>query len=141
MNPNKHIRLAIINAVEAASGWPAFDESVPPDLAPQPMEYVIVNGTTKNRFADNKSGHEWLCSTQIEIVSIQEKGYASTAVVDDAEEKILKAMPKLQIPGFRVKFTRLLDSRPLNIEVPGQKTIRTVMVYEQWIGGETPAVT
>ena len=142
MNPNKYIRLGIVTALETATGWPVFDKNVPPDIDPQPTEYILVNSTTKGRFGDSKCGHEWLCSTQLDIISIQEKGYVSSEVVDDTEEAVLDVMPALQIPGFRTKFTRLLDSRSMDVELPAQTNVRTVMVFEQWLGkSETLIVT
>lgn len=139
MSPNnKHIRKAIMDRLEAATGWVVFDTAVPPDLVPQPEKYILVNGTVKTRFGDSKLGHEWLCSTQIHIVSIQEKGFVSSEVVDDTEVKVVTSMPGLEVSGYRTKFTRLLDSRPSTIQHPAQTIVRTVLVYEQWLGSAIP---
>lgn len=134
MNPNKYIRKAIIDAVETATGWPAFDYSVPVDLDPQPKNYILVKGTTKNRFADSKSGHEWICATQVDIVSIQEKGYVSSEVVDDKEGEVQSVVPAIKVDGYITKFTRILDSRTNVLEYPAQTVVRTVLMYEQWLG-------
>lgn len=134
MNPNKYIRKTIVSLVEAATGWNAYERTVPPDINPQPSKFILVNGTVKNRFGDSKQGHEWSCSTQIDIISIQRKGYVGSAEVDDKEEAILTVMKNMALSGFKVKFTRLVDSRPQTIEMPSETQVRTTLIFEQWLG-------
>lgn len=134
LNPNKYIRAALVSALAAATGKPVFDEAVPPDVSPQPEEYVLVHCATKERFGVSKNHSEWACTSQIEVISIQEKGYFSSAAVDDIEEDILNRMNTVQVDGFTVKFTRLLDSRPQNVIGATETIVRRILIFEQWLG-------
>lgn len=132
-NPNKYIRASIVSALATATGLSVFDSGIPIDLQPLPEKYLIVNTQSKSRFAVTKGNHEWLCSVTLDLNAVQEKGFNSTVEVDNMEEQVLTAMPGIAVSGFRVNFTRLVDSVPLPIETATATINRTVLVYEQWL--------
>lgn len=136
-NPNKYIRAALVTSLATHTELPFFDTGIPIDLQPLPDVYGVVNNQTKNRFAISKQNHEWLCSVTIELVAVQEKGFNSTVEVDDFEEIVLTAMDAVTVRGFRIGFTRLLDSVPSPIETQTNTINRTILVYELWLNKAT----
>lgn len=133
-NPNKYIRKAFVDALGTATGLGVYDQGIPIDLQPLPNLYVLVKNQSKGRFAVSKQNDEWLCSFSLDINSVNEKGFNSSVRVDDIEEQLLTAVPNVAIPGFKLKWTRLVDSLPFDpLETPTQTINRTVLVYEQWL--------
>lgn len=133
-NPNKYLRRAIATALTTATGFPAFDEMVPPDYEPQPKTFILIHCPIKVPFGVSKVHHEWECDVQIDIVDIQEKGYVGSAVVDDLEDLVIQAMEALSVPEFDMKKNRFVDSRPLNVVTPTETIVRRIVKYEQWFG-------
>lgn len=137
-NPNKYIRSAFVTALGSATGLGVYDQGIPIDLQPLPDKYVLVKNQSKGRFAVSKHNDEWLCSFSLDINSVNEKGFNSSVAVDDIEEAILTAAPSVQIPGFTLKWTRLVDSIPFDpLETSTHTINRTVLLYELWLNKAT----
>lgn len=133
VNPDKYIRDAYITALTSATGLPAYDSGVPIDVDPLPTKYFLVGSQTKNRFGVSKCGHEWMCSTQVQAISVNEKGFNSMAVVDDMVQGVINAAPTISVSGFTVKMTRFVDDPVSNIETQTNTINRKVVMHEHWL--------
>lgn len=141
MNPNKYLRKAVIEAIATATGKPTYDTLVPVGEDPQPSEYILVNSVSKSKFADDKGKHDWACSVQIDIVSIQERGFAASSVVDDIEEDVIQVMDNITVAGLKIHYSKILDTRPMNMGLLTQEIIRTVILYDIWVSNTAPILT
>lgn len=137
MNPDKHIRAAYITALEAETGLPAYDTGVPIDVNPMPSRYFVVGSQTKNRTGVSKQGHEWMCSMQVQCISVNPKGFNSMAVVNDMEEDVLMVAKGIQVNGFEVKLTRFIDDPEANIETKANTINRKIVMHEHWLNNVT----
>lgn len=134
INPNKYVRGAWVSALRTATGLNAWDKNVPKSVNPIPERYILVANQRKNRFAVAKDCYEWLGIITLEIISIQPQGFASTAVIDDIEEAVITTISNgIEVPGFTVKFTRLLDQNDMDVETDTESIGRRILIYEQWL--------
>lgn len=132
-NPNKHIRIGFISAIEA-QGLPAWQGEVPTDVDPIPTLYVLIGSQTKNRTATDKDGFEWDCSLTVDIHAIFPPGYSEVDVLDDAEEKVLNAInDDLDVEGFVVKEMSIFDSRDIEIKTTDATIVRRIITYSMWL--------
>jgi len=100
-NPNKYIRKAIYDAINAT--YPCFDTQVTGKL--NPTQYVIISTQDKEDINANKCGHRWEVATLLNIVCIYNGAgnVGSRVANDDMENTILGLIANIQISGFTVK--------------------------------------
>lgn len=132
-NPNKHIRKTYVDALASATSLPVYGNGIPKDKV-LPDKYILLTTQTKNPFARDKENFEWLCSINIELYSVNEKGYNSSLKVDDIEEIVLTTISNgITVSGFNTKFVRFVDSVSLPIETPTNTINRIIVIYEHWL--------
>ena len=137
VNPDKYIREAYITAITSVTGLPAYDSGIPIDVDPLPSKYFLVGSQTKNRFGISKCGHEWMCSTQVQAISVNEKGFNSMAAVDDMVQGVINAAPVIVVAGFDLKMTRFVDDPVSNIETLTNTINRKIVMHEHWLNNLT----
>lgn len=135
INPDKHLRAAYIAALESATGLKVYDNSVPMDES-LPDRYIIFSNQRKDPFSRDKERYEWLCVPEIDIYSVNEKGFNSSAIIDDIEQQVLTAIGSgITIgAGFTNKFSRLSDTYTFNpVETETNTISRKRIIYEHWL--------
>lgn len=134
LNPNKYIRIAYINALEAATGLQAWYKKVPKTVKPTPARYILLDNQTKNETEVSKCDFDWLCTMDINIYSVNAAGYSDAEIVDDYEQQILSVIkPGLTIPYFKNKRTVILESLDLSVETNTQSIDRKLLKMEHWL--------
>lgn len=142
LNPNKYIRQAYIDALSLATGLDVWEDRVPKTINPVPKQYILLLNQTKNETANAKNESEyyqltyfeWLCTVDVQIFNINQKGYSRTEIVDDIEEKVMSIIRNgITIPNFSNKNTSILDSLDLPLETVTQSVDRRVIKFEQWL--------
>lgn len=132
-NPNQNIRIAHIKAFEPI-GLKVWAKKVPKDVVPVPNQYILITSQSKRTFADDKDGHEWLCTIVIDIVSVIESGFSSPKTLDFYEEQILGIIEnEIPIEDFINKEVTLVDSTDLDSETQTQSIERRVLTYQYWV--------
>jgi len=113
VNPNKHIRKAIYDAVNAS--YPCFDSQVTGKT--NPTKYVIISTQDKDINKANKCEYLWEVSTLLDLVCIYNgAGNTGSRVAnDDMENAILSLIENIEIAGYTVlnrsfEFPSNLDS-------------------------------
>ena len=135
INPDKHLRLAYKVALETATGLTVYDDSVPIDVD-LPDTYIIFSNQGKDPFSRDKMSYEWLCRPEIDIYSVNEKGFSSSAKVDDIEQQVVTVLDGgIAIgSGFTNKFTRLVDTYNFTpVETETNTINRKRLIYEHWL--------
>lgn len=141
LNPSKYIRLAYITALELATGVKVWHRMVPKNVV-VPASYIILDSQTKNETVNAKPSEggeggtyfEWLCTLDVNIYKINEKGYSSAAVVDDLEQIVINVIRTgVSIPNFRNKDTRILESIALDAETDTKSIDRRIVKFEHWL--------
>jgi len=142
LNPNKYIRKAYIDALEAATGLKVWEDRMPKTVTPIPKQYLLITNQTKNETANAKNESEfyqltyfeWLCTCDIQIFNINAKGYSNTEVVDNIEEIVISIIRNgVAIPDFYNKDTRILESLDLPLETTTQSVDRRVVKFQNWV--------
>lgn len=125
VNPNKYIRKAIYDAVNAA--YPCFDTQVTGNL--NPTQYVIISTQDKEDINTNKCGHRWEVATLLDLVCIYNGAgnVGSRVANDDMENTILGLIANIQILGFTV-INRVYEF-PSNLDT----STSTQTVYRNFI--------
>jgi protein tyrosine phosphatase len=113
VNPNKYIRKAIFDAVNAT--YPCFDTQVTGKK--NPLQYVIISTQDKDIDKANKCNYRWEVSTLLDIVCIYNGvgNVGSRLANDDMENTIMTLIENIQITGYtvinrRYEFPSNLDS-------------------------------
>lgn len=133
-NPDKYIRKAYIDAIELATGLTGYDTDIPKDVLALPKQYFIIRGQSKQRTSISKQLWEWDCQVTIDLVSVNDLGYHSSASVDDIEQTVLTIIESgLVIPNFNNKSTRFVDSVPMPVDTLTESIDRKVIIYEHWL--------
>lgn len=135
INPDKHLRAAYISALESATGLKVYDNSIPMDEV-LPDEYIIFSNQRKDPFSRDKESYEWLCVPEIDIYSVNKKGFNSSLVIDDIEEIVITVIDSgLTIGGgFTNKFSRLSDTYTFDpVETETNTICRKRIIYEHWL--------
>lgn len=133
LNPDKYIRKGIIDKLEQFER-PIWAKKVPKNVSPVPNIYTLITTQTKTRYETSKDCWEWLCQTTLDIIGVQPAGYSSTVAIDDLEGQYITAIEEgINVEGFMVKDTRLVDSRPLDVETDTQSIERRILIYEHWL--------
>lgn len=135
-NPDKYIRAAYISALTSASGLPVFDGSISISVNNLPDKYFLIGTQTKNPTATSKNGWEWSCTVEIQCISVQDKGFRSSAAVDDMEEYVLSAGRSLSVPVFNLISTTYIDSIRSDIESQTNTIGRKIVAYRHWLNME-----
>lgn len=133
LNPNKYIRKAYVSTISIATGLPVYEEGLPKDLDPSPLQYVILHSQSKQQAFNAKSCSEWICKMVVDVYSVNEKGFYHSVVVDDIEEQIENALKGLQVDNFTVHYTDLVNSTKLPVSTPTLTVDRVVMNIEHWL--------
>lgn len=134
-NPDKYIRAAYIAALTSATGLPVFDKGIPlPDTLP--TSYYILGTQTKTPKAISKSGWEWSCTAEVHCVYVNDKGFNSSAKVDDMEEAVLSVGKNLSVTGFKPPANTFVDSVDSDMETQTNTINRKVVIYEHWLNAE-----
>jgi len=125
VNPNKYIRKAIYDAVNAT--YPCFDTQVTGKL--NPTQYVIISTQDKEDINPNKCGHRWEVATLLDLVCIYNGAgnVGSRVANDDMENAILGLIANVQISGFTV-LNRVYEF-PSNLDT----STSTQTVYRNFI--------
>jgi hypothetical protein len=112
-NPNKYIRKAIFDAVNAT--YPCYDMQVTGKL--NPTQYVIISTQDKEIDKATKCGNRWISYTLLDMVCIYNgAGNTGSRVAnDDMENAILALIANITISGYTVlnrtyEFPSNLDS-------------------------------
>jgi hypothetical protein len=113
VNPNKHIRKAIYDAVNPI--YPCFDMQVTGDVIPS--QYVIISTQDKEIDKATKCGYQWVSYTLLDLVCIYNGAgnVGSRVANDDMENTILGLIENINISGYtvvnrRYEFPSNLDS-------------------------------
>ena len=125
VNPNKYIRKAIYDAVNAT--YPCFDTQVTGNL--NPTQYVIISTQDKEDVNANKCAHRWEVATLLNLVCIYNGAgnVGSRVANDDMENTILGLIANIQISGFKV-INRVYEF-PSNLDT----STSTQTVYRNFI--------
>ena len=125
VNPNKYIRKAIYDAVNAT--YPCFDTQVTGNL--NPTQYVIISTQDKEDLNPNKCAHRWQVATLLDLVCIYNGAgnVGSRLANDDMENSILSLIENLQVSGFNVLKQR--NEFPSNLD----SSTETQTVYRNFI--------
>ena len=134
INPKKYVRKSIADALATATGLKVWDKKVPKDFEPKPTQYILISSQVLNQTEESKEDFEWLMQTVVDIVNVEEAGYASTVDNDDVEQLVNTAiLDGIQVLYFDVKETKLIDSLDLNIETPTNSIYRRVITFQHWL--------
>jgi protein tyrosine phosphatase len=125
VNPNKYIRKAIYDAVNAT--YPCFDTQVTGNL--NPTQYVIISTQDKEDLNPNKCAHRWQVATLLDLVCIYNGAgnVGSRLANDDMEEAIKNLILNLQVTGFNVLTQK--NEYPSNLD----SSTETQTVYRNFI--------
>lgn len=100
VNPSKHVRKAIYDAVNAT--YPCYDSQVTGNV--DATQYVIISTQDKEIDKASKCGYRWVSYTLLDIIKIYE-GYGnvgSRVVNDDMENTILGLIANITPSGYKV---------------------------------------
>lgn len=133
INPDRNLRVAYLDIIQDL-GIPVWANKVPVD-EPTPPLYVLITTQTKQQTAISKTCWEWLNQITIDIVSVHDTGDSNTEAVENIEQGVINAVESagFAVLGFSVKSKRIVESRPLNIELPTQSIERRILIYEHWL--------
>ena len=138
LNPNKYIRKAYIEAIENQTALKVWHRKIPKTVNPIPTAYILLDSQTKNETAKAKTDYfEWLCTLDVHIFNVNDKGYSNQAFVDDIEgivNRIIR-VDGVVIENFVNKNTNILESMELPIETETKSIDRTVIKFEHWLYG------
>lgn len=123
VNPNKHVRKAIYDAVNAT--YPCFDTQVTGNL--NPSQYVIISTQDKEIDKATKCGNRWISYTLLDIVCIYEGSgnVGSRLVNDEMENTILGLIDDISITGYTVLNRRYEFPSNLNSSNSTQTVYRS----------------
>lgn len=132
MAPDKYIRKAIKDGLETLTGILVTEQALPISVD-TPTLHVQLGSQSRQRTAVSKQNYEWESSVTLTIVKVNEKGYISSAEMDDLDTQIVAFMDSLTVPGFWVKQSRFFTSNADNLESPANTINRKHIIYEIWI--------
>lgn len=138
MTPDKHIRGEVIRRLRTEANIFASEEVVPISVE-TPRMFATIGAQSRQRTAVSKNNYEWLSRINITLVRVNEKGYISSADLDDAEGEVIEIMDSLQVPGYVTNFSRMLDSVGDKIETPDSTLSRRTVMYEIWVNRKVNA--
>lgn len=134
LNPNKYIRTAYINALEATTGLKVWHKKVPLTTKPMPKRYILLDSQTKNEFAKTKCKFDWSCTIDVNIYNVNAPGYSDAEVVDDIEQIVMSlVLPGLAIPNFINKRTEILESLDLSVDTNTNSIDRRLIKFDHWL--------
>jgi hypothetical protein len=132
VNPNKYIRKAIYNALNAT--YPCYDMQVTGDVIP--TQYVLISTQDKEIDKNTKCGYQWISYTLLDLVCIYNGAgsVGSRLANDDMENAILGLIENISIDGYtvinrRYEFPSNLDSSTATQTVY-RNFIRVVLTLE-----------
>lgn len=132
MVPDKHIRKAIKEGLEALTSVFVTEQALPISKD-TPSLHVQLNSQSRRRTSVSKQNYDWEGTVTLTIVKVNEKGYISSAEMDDLDNQIVGFMDNLQVPGFWVKQSTFFTSNTDNLESPANTINRKHIMYEIWI--------
>lgn len=134
LNPNKYIRKAYIDAIKAETGLNVWHKRIPKDVV-MPLRYILLDSQTKQETVKAKTDYyEWLCTLDVQIFNVNEKGYSNGAAVDDIEESIIEVIRGgVAVSNFYNKETQILESIDLDVETVDKSIDRRVIKFEHWL--------
>lgn len=138
MTPDKHIRGEVIRRLRTEANIFASEEVVPISEE-TPRLFATIGAQSRQRTAVSKNNYEWLSRINITLVRVNEKGYISSADLDDAEGEVIEIMDSLQVPGYVTNFSRMVDSVGDKIETPDSTLSRRTVMYEIWVNRKVNA--
>ena len=132
VNPNKHIRKAIYDLVNAT--YSCFDTQVTGKL--NPTKYVIISTQDKSIDKSNKCAYRWEVATLLDLVCIYNGvgNVGSRLANDDMETAILALIENIEITGYTVlnrtfEFPSNLDTST-STQTVYRNFIRVVLTLE-----------
>lgn len=140
LNPDKHIRIAYIQALQAATGLKVWHRKVPKNISPIPSKYIILDTQSKNETVNAKNNDEretyfeWLVTLDVNIYNVNQVGYSNADVVDDLEQIVISVIRQgIDIPNFNNKNTNILESQDLSADTTTQSIDRKMIKFEHWL--------
>ena len=140
LNPDKNIRIAYIQALQAATGLKVWHRKVPKNISPIPPKYIILDTQSKNETVVSKNNEEretyfeWLVTLDVNIYNVNQVGYSNADVVDDLEQIIISVIRQgIDIPNFSNKNTNILESQDLSADTTTQSIDRKMIKFEHWL--------
>jgi hypothetical protein len=141
LEANEPLRIAVKTAL-SATGIPVFGKKVNTDKKPQPTQYFLLTTQTKNRTEVSKDCFDWLLSINIECINIVPSGSTQPATVYQMEGQVINIIQAgIIIPNFIVKDVMFIDSVDLDLETPTSTIERRVIIYQYWVGQNSPQTT
>lgn len=132
-NPDKYLRAGYLAALQG-QGLIAYNKDLPPSTDPIPGVYVLIESQSKTTTERSKTDFEWNSRVTLHIINVNERGYVTTTLVDDAEEKCINAVENgIMVENFYLKSTYLIDSIPLDLTDKTTTIERKVLIYEHWL--------
>jgi len=138
LNPDKYLRAAYITALESATGLKVWHKRIPKNVT-APSKYIILDSLSKNETliakpseGENKNTYfEWACTVDVNIYNVNVAGYSNAAQVDDVEQKVISIVRSgIEIPNFKNRDTRILESLDLSAETTTQSIDRKMVKFE-----------
>lgn len=138
LSPDKYLRAAYITALESATGLKVWHKRIPKNVA-APPKYIILDSLSKNETliakpteGENKNTYfEWSCTVDVNIYNVNVSGYSNAAQVDDVEQKVISIVRSgIEVPNFKNRDTRILESLDLSAETTTQSIDRKMVKFE-----------
>lgn len=132
LNPDKYLRKGYLAALQA-QGLTVYNKTLPTS-GTIPDVYVLVVSQSKQVTEQSKEAFEWNCKVTLHIVNLNTRGYTTTTLVDDAEEKCINAIQNgILVDHFAVKSADQTESMNLDITDKTVTIERRVLIYEHWL--------
>lgn len=128
INPSKHIRKSVIDAVKPLSVW---DEGVPKNT-PTPKTYGLITSMSMQEYARAKNCYEWEIGFDLSLYNINQLGYYGNAVLEDIIADIIPRIKNLTSPVVRIKNVDLEFMNTLSFNTSTNSIDRKVLSYTVW---------
>jgi len=139
LNPDKHVRIGYIAALQAATGLKVWHRRIPKNVT-VPAKYIILDTQSKNETVNAKNNEEretyfeWLVTLDVNIYNVNQLGYSNAEAVDDIEQIIISVIRQgINIPNFNNKNTQIIESQDLSADTTTQSIDRKLIKFEHWL--------
>lgn len=145
LNPTKYVRAAYISLLGGISSGsmpvPIFDKLIP-SSTPIPPIRILIETQTSAITAENKCGHQWLCTILLDIIYEQNTSFVNSATLDDIEQQISDIIDlwtsgriEVAIPPFIVNHTTFAGSHSIEVQTPTLTITRRLVRYQHRLSG------
>lgn len=139
LNPDKHVRIGYIEALQAATGLKVWHRRIPKNVT-VPAKYIILDAQSKNETVNAKNHDvrgtyfEWLVTLDVNIYNVNQLGYSNAEAVDDIEQIVISVIRQgINIPNFTNKNTEIIESQDLSADTTTQSIDRKIIKFEHWL--------